>query len=229
MTFWSVREKRLLVFAAIIVLLLLSSWLYFWFGEDEDHPPPLPADASIDMNLNEGALQVQTGQGSEAAGEESGKEDVDSATQAPPEIVIDVKGAVKRPGIVRMEEGQRVFQALKKAGGLKERADASKVNKAERLRDGMVYYIPEKGETVPERFQNNGPDSTQGTKTTRVRINTASEKQLQQLTGIGPAKARSIVRYRDEHGAFQQVEDVMKVSGIGEKTLAKFKDRITVD
>lgn len=138
-------------------------------------------------------------------------------------IVIDVKGAVKKPGVYTMNEGDRVVDAIEKAGGLQSEADENQLNLASLLKDEMVIYVPKKGEEVTQtNVQSQNDDG-------KVRINSATSEELQKLQGIGPAKAEAIITYREENGPFKTVEDLLEVSGIGEKTLENIKDDIVVD
>ena len=141
-------------------------------------------------------------------------------------IVIDIKGAVKKPGVYTMKEGERVVDAIEKAGGLLKEADQNQLNLAGLLKDEMVIYVPKKGEQQEKPLQANGLLQEDDGK---IRINSASVEELQKLKGIGPAKAEAIVSYREENGPFQTVEDLLEVSGIGEKTLENIKDDIVVD
>ncbi|MEA1021942.1 competence protein ComEA [Bacillus subtilis] len=143
-------------------------------------------------------------------------------------IVIDIKGAVQHPGVYEMRTGDRVSQAIEKAGGTSEQADEAQVNLAEILQDGTVVFIPKKGEETA--VQQGGGVSVQsdGGKGALVNINTATLEELQGISGVGPSKAEAIIAYREENGRFQTIEDITMVSGIGEKSFEKIKSSITV-
>lgn len=136
-------------------------------------------------------------------------------------ILVDVKGQVKNPGIYSLKPGDRVNDVIALAGGLREEADEIQINLAQKVFDEMVIFVPKKGESpaLPE---------TGSTSAQKVRINQASKEELTQLNGIGPSKASAIIQYREENGPFQTIEDLLNVSGIGEKTLENFKDDIQV-
>ncbi|CAF1862600.1 competence protein ComEA [Bacillus subtilis] len=136
-------------------------------------------------------------------------------------IVIDIKGAVQHPGVYEMRTGDRVSQAIEKAGGTKEQADEAQVNLAEILQDGTVVYIPKKGEETAVQQGDGGKGAL-------VNINTATLEELQGISGVGPSKAEAIIAYREENGRFQTIEEITKVSGIGEKSFEKIKSSITV-
>ncbi|MGW5979412.1 helix-hairpin-helix domain-containing protein [Bacillus mycoides] len=136
-------------------------------------------------------------------------------------IIIDVKGAVFKEGVYEMEEGERVKEAVEKAGGLLPDADVKKVNLAQMVQDQMLLYVPNKNEPVQE-------GATFSKSEGKVQINTASKEQLEKITGIGSRKAESILKYREEHGPFQKIEDLLEIDGIGAKSLEKIKDQIII-
>ncbi|MGP1909310.1 helix-hairpin-helix domain-containing protein [Metabacillus sp. JX24] len=154
-----------------------------------------------------------------------------SAESQPEELIVDVKGEVKAPGVYEMKPGERYHHVIDAAGGLTEQADAAQINLAALLEDGMVVQVPKIGEIPNELTQqpagaNANASSGGGEKV--VNLNKASSEELQTLTGIGPAKAEAIIAYREEAGGFKAVEDLMNVSGIGEKSFEKVKDSISV-
>ncbi|MED0655872.1 helix-hairpin-helix domain-containing protein [Anoxybacillus ayderensis] len=139
-------------------------------------------------------------------------------------VFVDVKGAVKRAGVYEVASTSRIRDVIEMAGGLTEEADETKVNLAMKVRDEMVIYVPKKGEEISELADMHTMDQSNG----KVNINTATAEQLQTLQGIGPAKAAAIIAYREEHGPFQKAEDLLNVSGIGQKSLEKIKEQIVV-
>lgn len=136
-------------------------------------------------------------------------------------IIIDVKGAVFKEGVYEMKEGDRVKEAVEKAGGLLPDADVKKVNLAQMVQDQMLLYVPNKNEPVQE-------GATFSKSEGKVQINTASKEQLEKITGIGSREAESILKYREEHGLFQKIEDLLEIDGIGAKSLEKIKDQIII-
>lgn len=144
---------------------------------------------------------------------------------------VDVKGAVKRAGMYRITQGMRLMDAIDLAGGFTEEADQNQINFSKLLTDQEIIYVPKIGEEIPAINQANPNDdgsSSSGSDTAKININTADATELQQLSGIGEKKAADIIKYREENGSFQMVEDLTKVSGIGEKTLENLKDSITI-
>jgi competence protein ComEA len=143
----------------------------------------------------------------------------------PKTIVVDIKGAVARPGVYEIKDAARVNEVVAMAGGFTKEADQTKVNLAAKVHDEMMIYVPARGETNIPSIDDSLIRSNDSNK---IHINTASEEEILQLPGIGPAKAAAIIAYREEHGPFQKVEDLSNVTGIGEKTLEKIKEHIVV-
>ena len=139
-------------------------------------------------------------------------------------IFVDIKGAVKNPGVYQMEVGDRVKDALDAAGGLTGDADSQKVNLAKRLEDQMVIVVPKVGEEAEEIPA--GATSKEEAKEGKVNINTATVEELKTLKGVGEKKAEAIIEYRKKNGSFQTKEDLMKVRGIGKKLFESFQERI---
>lgn len=166
-------------------------------------------------------------------------------------LYVHVVGAVQQPGVYQLPAGARLFNALEKASPLPE-ADLAVLNLAAPLSDGQQVYVPRQGEIALEKerltaggMSNRGTATATGSgnypaevgsgalsaaeKTGRLNLNTASEKELdERLPGIGPALAKRIVEYREQHGGFRSPEELKNVSGIGEKRYEQIKDLITV-
>ena len=143
-------------------------------------------------------------------------------------ITVDVKGAVKSPGIYDLPVGSRVNDAVQKAGGLAEQADSKSLNLAQRVSDEALVYVPTKGEEVAGQQAGSGaPSST--SKDKKVNLNKASLEELKQVKGLGGKRAQDIIDHREANGKFKSVDELKKVSGIGAKTIEKLKDYVTVD
>lgn len=143
-------------------------------------------------------------------------------------IYVDIKGAVKKPGMYEGSQEMRVWDAVMLAGGVQEDADTKQVNFSERISDQMVIYVPKIGEIKEEIVKSS--DSTAETKTVagKINLNQASETELTTLSGIGQKKAQEIIRYREENGGFKSIEDLKNISGFGDKTFERLKDLIKV-
>lgn len=149
------------------------------------------------------------------------------------EVYVDVDGAVVRPGVYRLKDGARVSQAIDAAGGLTVEADVTGLNRASKITDGQKIYVPTVGEQQAAAAIGGAESSAAttpgaGSSSGLVNINTASAAELQTLSGIGPSMAQSIIDDRSKNGPFASVDDLMRVSGIGEKKLAKIKDCICI-
>ena len=146
-------------------------------------------------------------------------------SDAPEIITVDVKGAVKQPGVYELRSDSRVHDAIHKAGGMTADANSQSVNLAQKLSDEAVIYVAKEGEDVPALGSSESPatSSASAEKTGKVHLNRASESELQTVSGIGQKRAQDIIAYRDANGPFRSVDDLKNVSGIGEKTLEKLE------
>jgi competence protein ComEA len=144
-------------------------------------------------------------------------------------LVVDVKGAVYSPGVYTLTSGDRVIDAIEQAGGLLTEASTLPINLAQPLVDGMVIYVPTQDEVLKGEVSVQGQWTSERISTTgsgKININQASVDQLQELPGIGPARAEAIVRYREEHGPFTSLDEITNVPGIGQKILENIMDHI---
>ena len=143
-------------------------------------------------------------------------------------ITVDVKGAVKAPGIYDLPVGSRVNDAVQKAGGLTEQADSKSLNLAQKVSDEALVYVPTKGEESASQQVGSGTASSTS-KEKKVNLNKASLEELKQVKGLGGKRAQDIIDHRETNGKFKSVDELKKVSGIGAKTIEKLKDYVTVD
>ncbi len=143
-------------------------------------------------------------------------------SQAPAELKVYLSGAVRKPGVYRMAEGDRVIDAVEAAGGATEDAALDSVNLAGRLNDEDHWHIPAVGEETAY-----APSGT-AVELTVMDLNTATAEQLTGLPGIGEAKAAAIVSYREEVGRFDDVEDLLEVRGIGDTIVEGLRDLVVI-
>lgn len=150
-------------------------------------------------------------------------------------LVVHVDGAVVHPGVHELGDGARVVDAVDAAGGLTGEADRSRLNLAEPLTDGQRIWVPRFGEEEPQIVAPTGgaaatgpDDSAGGGAAALIDLNEADAAQLEELPGVGPTIAGAIVRHREEAGPYQQVEDLLEVSGIGPARLAQIEALVTV-
>lgn len=136
-------------------------------------------------------------------------------------VMIDLKGEVKRPGVYELPQNARVKDAIKEAGGFTVEADEWSVNLAQKVMDEMVIFVPKKMDGMDAESLSTSMEG-------KVRINYATQEEIETLNGIGPKKAQAIIQFREENGFFQTIDDLLQVQGIGEKTLEKIKDQIQI-
>ena len=139
-------------------------------------------------------------------------------------IFVDVKGAVKHPGVFETTKDKRVKDLIEEAGGLLDDADTSTLNLSQKVKDQMVIYVLKHGEK-PKQISDGGSSSSN---TDVININTANKEQLMKISGVGKTKAEEIISYREKNGDFKKKEDITKVRGIGKATFEKIKDKIEV-
>ena len=140
-------------------------------------------------------------------------------------ITVDVKGAVKSPGIYDLPVGSRINDAVQKAGGLTDNADSKSINLAQRISDEALVYVPTKEEATSQDAHSNASNTKENKK---VNLNKASLEELKQVKGLGGKRAQDIIDHRETNGKFKSVDDLKKVSGIGAKTVDKLKEYVTV-
>lgn len=171
--------------------------------------------------------------------EENKIENINAEIEEKSQIIVHIAGEILNPGVISLDEGARIIDAINKAGGITNEADLSKVNLAYILEDAQKIYIPNVNEK--EIIENRSSEivksgSTQENSNTgeklkngeKININTATQKELQKLTGIGESIALRIINYRKENGKFNTIEDIKNVSGIGESKFNKIKNDIIV-
>ena len=171
------------------------------------------------------------------------------------EYKVDIKGEITMPGIYTLKADSRIIDVIELAGGLTEQANTSVINLSKRITDEMVIIIysnaqvqdfertKELEETVQQMCQQpdenslkndacisseSNQSSNETTSNGKISINTATKEELMTLPGIGESKAKDIIAYREANGPFASIEDITKVSGIGENTLAQIKENITL-
>jgi competence protein ComEA len=142
-------------------------------------------------------------------------------------LVVDVAGAVRRPGVYRLRAGARVEDALDRAGGPTRRADLAQINRAAKLEDGRQVLVPRRAAAATAAVAPTGATAP-GAPVIPLNLNTATLEQLDELDGVGPATAQKILDYRTEHGGFGSVEELGEVPGIGEKRLAALREAVRV-
>lgn len=230
--------KNIITVLTIVIALTAGMFIYFnshaGGGVDDGRDVVIKADGENARAGEEAAMDASEFSGSVTGGAVSGGQGYELEEE---KIMVDVAGAVLVPMVVELRTGSRVYEAIESAGGLRDDADMREINKAFILQDGDRIYVPTKEEsksgTAPagagsgERNGNGGSPAGSAA-SGKVNINTADEATLQTLTGVGPVTAKKIIDYRDGTGKFKSIEELKKVSGIGDKTFEKMKDYIIV-
>lgn len=189
----------------------LALCLFFFWQKVKSEPPsfaPRVASSVASSSLNEGEKKTNT------------------TAEQPKQIYIDIKGAVRKPGMYAMQEGDRVYDAIQKAEGYTKQADEAAVDQAQKLSDQMTLLIPKKGQKHAVVRQPKGASASASKATTaeKISLNQATSEQLQTIDGIGEKKAQKIIQYRQEKGGFQSLDELKEITGFGEKTVAKLKE-----
>ena len=211
----NLKQKKIILIIILVIALITYYYLYTKNNTEE---------------INNENLEITNNETQEESKEEE-------------KIVVHITGAVNKEGIVELQEGARIADAIEKAGGARENADIKNINLATVLEDGMKVHIPTIEETQANKqneninIENNANSQiatettniTSNTKTQgKININTATEEELDTLPGIGPSTAAKIIDYRKENGKFKNIEEIKEVSGIGDAKYEKIKDLIGI-
>ena len=214
-----IKTWQLVVGVCGIVLLGIAVFLLVTQQEKEDKELLIETSSTAEVTVDTKKEQDQANDESKSA-----------------KIYVDISGAVKQPGVYQLPEGSRLFDLLKQAGGLTEDAAIQTVNQAMIIQDQQKIIILTQAQAQSidtENINNNGHLEEKSAEKSskeagKININQADLTQLQQLSGIGEKKAQAIIDYRNENGSFKTIEDLAKVTGIGEKTVEKLRDSITI-
>lgn len=214
-----IKTWQLVVGVCGIVLLGIAVFLLVTQQEKEDKELLIETSSTAEVTVDTKKEQDQANDESKSA-----------------KIYVDISGAVKQPGVYQLPEGSRLFDLLKQAGGLTEDAAIQTVNQAMIIQDQQKIIILTQAQAQSidtENIPNNGHLEEKSAEKSskeagKININQADLTQLQQLSGIGEKKAQAIIDYRNENGSFKTIEDLAKVTGIGEKTVEKLRDSITI-
>lgn len=190
----------------------------------------VPHIGASGMVINQGIAPVEaTSDGAAKSGANVAENSVSTVTK----LIVHIDGAVMLPGVYELTDGSRVNDAIELAGGLTSEADTTTLNLAAKLTDGQKVTVPRIGESVVSSGDG-GVASGQSLNSSvseaggLVNINTATAEELDTLPGVGPSTAATIIQDREQSGPFTSIEDLMRISGIGEKKFAKLKDYICV-
>jgi competence protein ComEA len=210
----SIRERldtlsRAELVGLIVVVVVTLAGAGLWFQRSLPRPVQIAASGS----------PAPPASGSPGSAPSSGA--ISSSPSGAP-LIVDVAGMVRRPGVYELRAGDRVIDAVERAGGALPHADLSLINLAAPLTDGQQIVVPKEGAAGPPGTLT-APDGT-----SVVNINTADATALEALSGIGEVLAAAIVQYRDEHGPFTSIDQLQDVSGIGPSTMEDIRDQVAV-
>lgn len=215
-----ILNKKTIIFISIIIVCVIGT--YYLFIKEKGYIG------------NDSNLIISNGIEKEA--KENDTKDIEEKNK----IVVYIAGAIKNEGVYELEENSRITDIIEKAGGLTDDANINNINLAYILQDGVKVYIPKdndkneiKDETNIYVSKENGESNIDNgtsveTKNSKININTATQTELETLPGIGPSTATKIINYRKENGKFNSIEELKKVSGIGDSKYNKIKEMIRI-
>lgn len=209
-----IKEYKIIVICAVLGLALGAFFLLKPTSQTSVKETNLQAEVAAVSKDSSSEKEIK-----KEEKEESPKQDL---------ITVDVKGAVKSPGIYDLPVGSRVHDAVQKAGGLTDEADSKSLNLAQKVSDEALVYVPTKGEEAASQQAASGTTPSTS-KEKKVNLNKASLEELKQVKGLGGKRAQDIIDHREANGKFKSVDELKKVSGIGAKTIEKLKDYVTAD
>lgn len=213
-----VENKKLITAIAVIIIVILIIVYTYFYSPDYEY-------ITEESFFNETILE--TTETNEFKTEEILEKNL---------ISVHIAGSVKKEGVIQIEESSRLIDAIEKAGGLTEKADLSNVNLAYEIKDGQKIYIPNKKDeenkgiimTEMPNYIIPKEETTTESGTLIININNATQTELEQLPGIGPSIASSIINYRKEKGNFKNIEEIKNVEGIGQAKYNKIKNYICI-
>ena len=213
------KDKKIIIISVIIFTILFL--IYLIYKNNVDYPN--------EINLNE-ILQTENTNKEINQINNIITNTIDTIQNN--EIIVHITGEVKKEGVIHLNKGDRIIDAIKKAGGETKQADLSQVNLAYELQDGQKIYIPNKNEKISKYIVdengNTNINSLNSKEEEKVNINTANQSELDSLPGIGPATAQKIIEYRNQNGNFKKIEDLQNVKGIGQAKYEEIRNNIEV-
>jgi competence protein ComEA len=218
------EHKKIFQITAMIAIVIIAVLVFGQYGEKDEFSEQFTEDNGLTAEED----------GASGGEMDKGENQADSAGSAM--IYVDIGGEVRNPGVYTVVEGTRLFEVIKAAGGLTDKAFTEQINQAEVVIDGQKVVIPSfEDNNGTAAFGSSGniggtgePAALGKDSQGRININLADSSVLQEIPGVGPATAEKIIAYREEKGKFSKIEDIKMVSGIGNKTFQKMKDKITV-
>lgn len=225
---------RVIVLATVLLLVLAGAWVGRAQLARSAPVPDRPAESVITTAPTAPADPAPSAAAGAGVQTEIGRAEPATAA-APPDVLVHVVGAVATPGVVRLQAGSRVTDAVEAAGGALPQADLAVVNLARQVGDGEQILVPTPGQVLPEPpasapagaagVSPSDPGSGEGG---QIDLNSATAEELDALPGIGPVLASRIVEWREQNGRFSNVEELREVSGIGAKVMERLRDKVRI-
>ncbi|MGT2911198.1 helix-hairpin-helix domain-containing protein [Streptococcus cameli] len=209
-----IQQYRLLV-VGVVVASLFVGMILSWQEKPEAAVADFPETKLVSSMSEEEAPAIET----------------KAQSTSEKAILVDVKGAVQKPGLYELKADERVYHAIQAAGGFTEKAEQKSVNLAQKLTDEAVVYVAHQGEEINVVTPQSAAGQMAGSDTVsqKVNLNTATVADLTTISGIGEKRANDIIAYRDSNGGFKTVDDLNNVSGIGDKTMENLRPYVTVE
>lgn len=220
------EKKKIGILAILMIVIIICGLNYIRSGFKElkkNDTESIFVDAEIDNDLPK----------EEDSKSSNGKKETTIKLKEK-NIVVEIKGEVKKPDVYTLDEESIVKDLIDMAGGLTEEANLSNINRAKKLQNHELIYISNINEAATNGTINSEVSDitnitvNQGSSNGKININYATLEQLKELNGIGEAKAKKIIEYREKNGGFKSLEDMKNVDGIGEKMFEKIKEQIEI-
>lgn len=216
------EKKKIGILAILIIILIVCGFTYIKSGFKELKKNDTES-IFVETEVNSNSIKEKN-----YYGDNSNDENVIELKEK--KIVVEIKGEVKKPDVYTLDEDCIVKDLIDMAGGLTEYANISNINRAKKLQNHELIYINNindaNNNTIIGTEINNSLN--QGNSNGKININYATLEQLKELNGIGDAKAKKIIEYREKNGGFKSLEDMKNVDGIGEKMFEKIKEQIEI-
>ena len=203
------QKIGILVLGSILIVI----FVFQIFASKQEHAQNVPSMETVDSS-------IKSSEGRTVA--------ITNFKEPATTIIVDIKGAVHKPGVYKMQGDVRLCDVIAEAQGLKE-AEESKLPLALKITDQATITIPKKGDMTDQIVQKplkDTPSKETTTETSKIAINQASAEEIQKLDGVGQKKADAIIKYRNEHGPFHSLDDLKQIRGVGDKTIENWKDQL---
>ncbi|WP_315073425.1 helix-hairpin-helix domain-containing protein [uncultured Clostridium sp.] len=216
-------KKKIGIAAILVIVVIISGVMYLKSGFKE-----LKKNDTENIFVDDTESINTSAKGNNSVKNSSSSADSKSEKVQPKDkrIVVEIKGEVKKPDVYMLDENSIIKDLIEAAGGLTENADLSNINRAKKLQDHDLIYIASKNEVVNGMQNANQSNNNNENVNKKVNINNATLEELKTIKGVGDAKAKSIIEYRERNGGFKTIEDIKNVTGIGDKMFETIKEQI---